>query len=116
MGNKCCSKRQDPDIGPGGKKNDLSGISQQKYTNGSIDRYTPDPNRGVKVDFIRHRQPTRKHHPLSQFDFYFPVSNSPVLFKQNFSNSFEYRSIIVFRFCRSYETASGDCIVQLHGT
>lgn len=62
MGNKCCSKRQDPDTGcPGGKKNDLSSVSQQKYPNGSIDsRYTPDPNRGVKVDFIRHRQPTRK--------------------------------------------------------
>lgn len=74
MGNKCCSKRQDPDIGcPGGKKNDLSSMSQQKYTNGSIDRYTPDPNRGVKVDFIRHRQPTRKHYHLivTQLSFLF---------------------------------------------
>lgn len=65
MGNKCCSKRQDPDIGcSGGKKNDLSSMSQQKYNNGSIDsRYTPDPNRhkGVGADFIRIRQPTRKY-------------------------------------------------------
>lgn len=66
MGNKCCSKRQEPDaVCAGGKKNDFaSGMSQQKYNNGSLDsRYTPDPNRQLKggVDFIRHRQPTRKY-------------------------------------------------------
>lgn len=64
MGNKCCSKRQEPDIGcPGGKKKDFG--SSMSQPNGSLDsRYTPDPNRvnlkGVGVDFIRPRQPTRK--------------------------------------------------------
>lgn len=65
MGNKCCSKRQEPDAAcPGSKKTDFTGMSQSKYINGSIDsRYTQDPSHGIiksGVDFIRPRQPTRK--------------------------------------------------------
>lgn len=61
MGNKCCSKRQEPDVP--NKKNENkfapNNMSAQKYNNGSIDRYTPDPNRQIRGDIIRTRQPTR---------------------------------------------------------
>lgn len=70
MGNRCCSKRQEPDLPlsypTGYKKNEssfTSNMSGQKHNNGgSLDsRYTPDPNRGgvLKgkggVDIIRPR-------------------------------------------------------------
>lgn len=69
MGNKCCSKRQEPDgqfsYQSGYKKADgsLNSSSGPKLINGgSLDsRYTPDPNRGqIKakpggVDIIRPR-------------------------------------------------------------
>lgn len=71
MGNRCCSKRQEPDLPlsypTGYKKNEssfTSNMSGQKHNNGgSLDsRYTPDPNRvgalkGGKggVDIIRPR-------------------------------------------------------------
>lgn len=69
MGNKCCSKRQEPDgqfsYQSGYKKADgsLNSTSGPKLINGgSLDsRYTPDPNRGqIKakpggVDIIRPR-------------------------------------------------------------
>lgn len=68
MGNKCCSKRQDPETQfsytSGYKKSDISftsGVPKQ-VNGGSIDsRYTPDPNRGQLkakpsgVDIIRTR-------------------------------------------------------------
>lgn len=69
MGNKCCSKRQDPEghfsYTSGYNKTDtsLNAVSGPKQINGgSLDsRYTPDPNRGQLkakpggVDIIRPR-------------------------------------------------------------
>lgn len=58
---KCCSKRQEPDVPKKNENKFAPNMSQQKYNNGSIDRYTPDPNRIVRGDIIRTRQPTRKY-------------------------------------------------------
>lgn len=87
MGNKCCSKRQEPDLTlsyPSGyKKNESSfssNISGQKHNNGgSLDsRYTPDPNRGQLktkggVDIIRPRTTPCKYYFFFIF-FFFIVS------------------------------------------
>lgn len=68
MGNKCCSKRQDPEghfnYTSGYKKGEggFTSNGQKQANGGSLDsRYTPDPNRGqIKskpsgVDIIRPR-------------------------------------------------------------